>query len=322
MNRRRASRIMAGLIAGCGFFMQACKESSTSGPRAGTGLKVVVTIAPLSEIAGRLAPAGSDVKILMPPGRSEHGYEFTPADLANLASADVVVYVGLGLEPQVEKFLADNPSRARQTVSFARAVGLATPADDGHGHEHAHEHVHDHGGDDHDHGGVDPHLWLDPIMVRQLVPVVSGAMNAALTVSGRESPEAARTLVESEEKLLADVDAIDRAYREQLAAFAGRSIVTHHSAWGRLAERYGLKVASVLRPVESAEPTPGQVTAAVGAIKSSGAKAIFVEPQFDAAIAKRIADEAGIPLRTLDPLGSGDWCGMMRANLKELAKGL
>jgi zinc transport system substrate-binding protein len=317
-------------------------------------LNVVVTIAPLAEIATRLAPQGSEVKILMPPGRSEHGYEFTPGDIATLSRADVVVYVGLGLEPQVEKFLNENPSRARQAVSFAAAVGLATLADEGHDHSHdqGHDHAHDHAhGDDehshahsgatdakaggasevdhehdehdgHDHGPIDPHLWLDPVMVRQLVPVVAGAMNAAMVVSGKESPDAARALVSAEEAMLADVDAVDREYREGLKAFGGRAIVTHHSAWGRMAERYGLKVAAVLRPVESVEPTPGQVAEAVEAVKTSGAKTVFVEPQFDAGIAKRVADAAGVSTRTLDPLGSGKWCEMMRANLKELAAGL
>lgn len=281
------------------------------------GLRIVVTVAPLSELATLLAPDGSSVMILMPPGRSEHGYEFTPGDLAALAEADVLVYVGLGLEPQVEQFVQEHPRRDRQDVCFARAVGIFAAEES---HEEHREGEQEH--DEHGHGSVDPHLWLDPVLVRELVPVLSGAIGAAMRVTGQDSPAGAARQVQAEEDLLAKIDALDGEFRAKLGPFKGSAIVTHHSAWGRLAERYGLTVAAVLRPVESAEPTPGQIAEAVEAIRTKGAKAIFVEPQFDSEAARRIADSAGVKTRTLDPLGKGEWFASMRANLEALEGGL
>ncbi len=296
------------------------------------GLNIVVTIPPLAELASRLAPQGSTVKVLMLPGQSEHGYEFTPGDLAALAKADVVVYVGLGLEPQVEKFIGENPDDDRRDVCFAAAAGVSpalseTAQDAGHDHDTA-DHNHkgpDHDGHDHeahDHRGVDPHLWLDPTLVRRLVPVLSGAMGAALKSTQQDSPAAVSALVDAEESLERDVDAIDREYQLALAPHNNASIVTHHNAWSRLAARYHLNVAAVLRPIESSEPTPGQLAAAVQAIKDRGVKAIFVEPQFDSQTARRIAESAGAKVLVLDPLGKGEWFTMMRGNLEALKQGL
>lgn len=284
----------------------------------GRGLRVVVTVAPLVELARSVAPEGSEVRALMPPGQSEHGYEFTPGDLAALAEADVVVYVGLGLEPQVEEFVAMHPTRSRQDVCFARAVGLGDvqgvdghdDEDDGEGHAHEEDH------------GVDPHLWLDPAMVKQLVPVLSGAMGAAARARGIDSPEASSKLVAAEEALEARVDALDAEFRAKLSAFKGSAIVTHHRAWGRLASRYGLEVAATLRPVESAEPTPGQVAEVMRALEEHKAGAVFVEPQFDSTSVRRIAETAGVKVERLDPLGDGDWFATMRSNLESLVRGL
>jgi zinc transport system substrate-binding protein len=304
-------------------------------------MRIVVTIPPLGELARRLAPAGSDVRVLMQPGRSEHGYEYTPSDLAALGRADVVVYVGLGLEPQIEKFLADRTSPTRRDVCFATAVGItvSNPDPKNHDHDHAHEghdhgeHAHDHEDHaghnhapgeacEHDHGGVDPHLWLDPALVKRLVPVLSGAIGASMKSAGTDAPEAVAALIKAEEELIRDIDRLDAEFRAALEAVKGATIVTHHNAWPRLAERYGLSVAAVIRPVESAEPTPGQLAAAVEAIRERKARAIFVEPQFNADAARRLAQAAGVRVGMLDPLGTGEWFGLMRYNLDELVRGL
>ncbi len=282
-------------------------------PRAAGPFRIVVSVAPLVGLAGALAPQSATVRTVVPIGRSLHGYEPTPGDLAALAQADLVVHVGLGLEPGLERFLAGHPSPRRRVLCFADAVGLAAAAD----HDHA-----DHEDDGHAHGPVDPHLWLDPSLVRAFVPHLRRAVEeAARNGPGLDEGALAR-LDEAERSLLAAIDEVDREHRERLAPFAGASIVTHHAAWGRLAERYGLRVAAVVRPIETQEPTPAQIGAAVAALRTEGARTLFVEPQFSDVAARRIADQAGCRLETLDPEGKPDWFILMRSNLDALVRGL
>src|SRR5690349_13389373 len=94
------------------------------GARGQTPLKVVVTVAPLKGLVEPLLPEGSKVTVLMEPGKSEHGYEFTPADMAAVARADLVVYVGLGIDAKVEAAVKKRDMGSGQSVCFADAAGV------------------------------------------------------------------------------------------------------------------------------------------------------------------------------------------------------
>ena len=160
------------VLAGFGVcFGSAGLRANVDGPKP---LQVVVTIAPLKGLIESLLPEGSTVTVLIAPGKSEHGYEFTPVDVAAVAKADFVVYVGLGLEGRVGDVLKNQDSPKRSVVCFADAVGIkavkSEHEDDDHDTKGEHEH-HEHGA-----GYVDPHLWLDPALVEKLVPVLRDAV--------------------------------------------------------------------------------------------------------------------------------------------------
>ncbi|MCC6230824.1 MAG: zinc ABC transporter substrate-binding protein [Phycisphaerales bacterium] len=332
MNRRawigRVGRLSAGVVASAWACvgLSACAkgdEKPAIAPAREPGPpRVVATIAPLGALSRELLPEGAQLRVLLPPGRSEHGYEPTPEDMAALARADVVVYVGLGLEPRVEEFLKKNPSTRRVDLSMAVALRLEG---DEHDHEHApsgdeHSAVDPHAG--HDHGPLDPHVWLDPVLVKSFVTPLADAIDHAARAAGPLGAEQEAGLVASREALAKKVDDLHAEYGASLGPLAGRSIVTHHSAWGRLASRYSLKVAAVLRPIETTESTPADIAQAVEAVRGHGATAIFVEPQFNNESAGRVAQAAGVKMLVLDPLGGEDYFSTMRANLAALKEGL
>jgi len=280
-----------------------------------TPFKAVVTVAPLRGLVEPLLPAGSELTMLMQPGRSEHGYEFTPGDLAKLAEADLVVYVGLGLEPMIADWLAQNPDPTRRVVEFAAAVEIkpADPDADPHaGHDHEHDAT-----CEHNHSGPDQHLWLDPVLVRRLIPVVRDSMQHALADQDA-SDETRRTVNAAADKLITRIERVDAEWAAAFAAAKGVSIVTHHNAFGRPAARYGFEVAETIRTREGEEPSPADLARIVGSIKSRKVKAIFVEPQFNPKVANRIAKAAKVKVASLDPLGTGDWFALMDANLKSI----
>ncbi len=283
--------LLASAIAACG---PAADEAARSpGPS-----RIVVTIAPLAGLVRELAGPEAEVTTILPAGASPHGFELSPDDVRELARADLIVAVGVGLEPWLERRLRSAPQLAGRAVAFADLVGIEFEA--GHGHE---GHGHDHDG--HTHGPVDAHLWLDPVLVAEFVRALGPRIGA----------DGARV-----EALAARVEEIDGAYRSGLEPFRGSAIVTHHAAFTRVADRYGLEIAEVLRRVDSSEPTPGEIAAARRAIDERGARAIFIEPQFNSSAAERIAESAGVALGRLDPLGTGDWFTMMGSNLDELVR--
>lgn len=300
-------------------------------------VRVVVTIPPLvwavERVVGKSGEAGavaSEVSLILRPGLSEHGFELTPGQMGEIQGADIVVMAGHGLEPRVESVLKRTAGeRVGRVVVSLEGLGETLALDHDHAaceHDHAHdgEHGHDHE-HDHEHGAVDPHLWLDPVVMKAFVGRVAEAVRGVVergSLGADEKSAALRGVNERAAAAMVVCDEIDGEYRAAIGALKSKAIVTHHNAYAYLCKRYGLTVAAVIRPVEAVEPTPGDVMKAVTAIREQKVGAVFVEPQFPAGVAKRIAEAAKVKLETIDPLGDGDWAGLMRGNLAAIVRGL
>lgn len=307
--------VLIGLVAALGaVVLSACSRSgriSRTGP-----IRIVVSIAPLKGIADEVVKdigSNASVELLVPVGAMEHGYEIPPSMIVKLIEADVVLYVGLNQEPQIERILKEQPLAERRVVCFADVVGVK--ADD-HAHHHHGDDDHDHG---HDHSGADPHLWLDPSMVHTYVEKVASAV--AQVASERGFDDAPSRIASAAERFRGSVSEIDAAYEERLRPFQGSTIITAHAAWGRLTDRYGLEQAA-LAGLEASEPSPDAIARAAALIREKKAGALFSEPQISRAAVDRIASLTGARVFELDPLGDGDWIKMMETNLDALVAGL
>jgi ABC-type Zn uptake system ZnuABC Zn-binding protein ZnuA len=305
---------MLGLVATSHAQTEAKPES---------GISAVVTVPPLKGLVEPLLPKGSQLTMLMQPGRSEHGYEFTPADTARVAQADLVVYVGLNLETKFDEMLRRPSAAQRRVLCFGEVAGLQKPGEPTPNSAHVHDHapgepcLHDD-----EAGYVDQHLWLDPILVARLIPAVRAEIEAILAARGTLDDAERARLAAAEKDLTERVLKVHSDWATRLLPIKGVPIVTHHNAFPRTAERYGFKIAAVIRPFETSDPSPQEIAATVETIRSQKVPAIFVEPQFNAGAARRIAQAAGVSVGQLDPLGSGDWFGMMEGNLAQLVEHL
>jgi ABC-type Zn uptake system ZnuABC Zn-binding protein ZnuA len=346
---RRRGAIAAAVFAGLAGVMSGCERPAAQPARAAGPTRIVVSIAPLEGLVRELAP-DAEVTLLVPPGVSEHGYELSPGDVARVRRADLIVGVGMGLETRLEELVGSLGDHGERVVWFSSVLPPHEQmAAHGHEHDDGHDHDHDHGEsdahaghdhgepadepaddhDEHDHGGADPHLWLDPVLVDRFVGVLGPRIEAAIERAGDGRTDAdaptslavARTAAatQSLRERIMDVDA--RA-REVLEPLAGRAIVTHHASHGRFASRYGLRVAATIRVAETMEPSPGQIATAVAAIRAEGVPAVFVEPQFDATTASRIAEAAGVRAVVLDPMGDGDWFALMDHTITTIVEAL
>jgi zinc transport system substrate-binding protein len=294
--------------------VSACEKPSPVPPSSANSapIRIVATIPPLR---GLVAPLLADSKLphelttLVPAGASEHGFEIPPDKLVALGKADIVVMAGLGMEPQVEKFLAEHPSDTRRVVDLGKELDdhlfHSEPEPDDHGHD-------DH---DHHHHIADPHLWLDPNLaklalngfVAVLKPGLSEKQwNAVNDARGREADQ---------------IDAIDQRYQAALKDAPRRTIVVAHDAYGYLAKRYNLEVIAITG-LNAGEPRPGDLKRAADAVREHQLTTIFVEPQLSPAAAERLAVAAGAKVAVLDPLGDGDWFKLMEKNLAALKDAL
>ncbi|HRQ76060.1 MAG TPA: metal ABC transporter substrate-binding protein [Phycisphaerales bacterium] len=309
-----AARVFAApLFVTLLVFMAACSGGAADSAEPITAdrpLRIVATIRPLELIARDLVadtPFADRVVVsaLMSPDVSPHGFEPTPAQVATLRRADVIVYNGFGLDDWAAR---DKPKNAR-IVCFADAAGVD---------EHDHHH-HDHG-DHHncDHGPVDEHFWLDPTLTAAMATALAVEISRALG-GGDEITNAMQA---SLQRFLNEVSSVNSAFMLTLANYQNRRIITHHNVFSRIAEKYGLADPVVLRPLAVVEPTPGDLRAAIETVRAEGIQAIMIEPQFSADAARQIASETGVRLVEVDPLGSrsASWSDLMHSILKAITE--
>lgn len=282
-SRRTALRVGVGVAAGV-LLLPGCRPPD---PADDGKLIILTSIAPLDGLVRPLLPEGAEVRTLVPVGASPHAHVLTAGDARLINTADLVVMVGMGLEGRVDQYL-----RERRPD---RAVFMSELVDAG--------------------GSADAHLWLDPGLCEAFV----------LALPGRLAPilgEDAAVIAARAERHAAHIREVDAEVREMLAPFAGEAIAVAHDAWSRFTQRYGLRVAGVVRTDGVHEPTPGEFAEVVRAVREQGVGVVFTEPQIESGEARRLAQTAGIRLGTLDPLGGGDWSALMRNNAAEIVRQL
>lgn len=305
--RLRVIAAVCGVVLG----LAGCGESSSDNGKNGKAV-IVASIYPLADLAQRIVGDSAEVICLLPSGASPHTFEINIKQMEAVGSAKLIVVIGLGVDDWAQR-AAGAVGRSDCVFIASKALGI-----DEHG---EHERVNGNDGE-HGHGMIDPHIWLDPVLAKGIVEKLSVKLSEML-------PTHTGMISDNSKKLIVELEELDKDYRRELGNVKRKEIVTFHGAYGRLAQRYGLKVAAVLKPIESAgEVTMMQLDNVMAAIEKYDLKAVYAEPQFPRDAADLLAKEAGVKVLVLDPLGNPNkkdvagYVAMMRTNLARLKEGL
>jgi zinc transport system substrate-binding protein len=273
--------------------LSGCGGGEPSGRERADDRTVVAAFYPLAFAAERVAPAGTEVQNLTPPGAEPHDLELTARDVGRLRDATLVVYVGEGFQPAIDSAL-----EGRDGPSLDVLDGLDLLA-----------------GGEHEDEAVDPHVWLDPMRYATVARAIAAAL-------GKEA--AADSLVERLVRL-------DREFRQGLRQCRRREIVTSHAAFGYLAHRYGLEQIPLVGISPESEPSPKEIERLVRRVRETGATTVFFETLVSPDLARTVAREAGATTAVLDPVeglepatadAGADYFTVMRKNLAALRKAL
>jgi len=156
-------------------------------------------------------------------------------------------------------------------------------------------------GDEHSYG-VNPHIWLDPVLAQQQVRSIARALIQA-------DPANREVYERNEARYLAELEVLDNKIRGVVGTFSIQEFIAFHPAWTYFAKRYGLVEAAVIEVAPGKEASPTHVKEVVDTAKKLGVKAIFAEPQFNPKTAEMIAEEADVRVLFLDPLGGAELNG-------------
>jgi zinc transport system substrate-binding protein len=276
---------------------------------AGAGERVGVAAAfyPVAFAAETVGGARTTVTNLTPVGAEAHDLELTSDDLDRLLEAKVAFVLGSGFQPAVEK--AADPRDGPTVELLPKLVDTEG------------ERVAEEG----EEGGVDPHVWLDPVLMSQLV----GEVERGLAAADKKGAATYRRNAEALQARLAD---LDTRYRERLTGCVRTLLVTSHESFGYLAARYGLEQRGVAGLSPEDEPDPARLGELAQLARDEGVTTIFTEETVSPRIAETLArDAGGLRTEVLSPLESltkrqraakANYFTLMDANLDKIATAL
>ena len=226
--------------------------------------RVVAAFYPVAYAAQLIGGPTVAVTNLTPAGAEPHDIELKPSDVKTIDHAQLVLYLGEGFQPAVEKAVksAHVPAidlLAGQTLATRKIEGKV---------------------------GLDPHVWLDPIRYAQMASTIGNALHR---------PRAAASFIQR-------LQALDKTYRAGLAHCRRKIIVTSHAAFGYLSQRYGLTQLALEGLSPEAEPSPKALANLVTAVRRSGTTTVFFETLVSPKLAQTVAREAHVKTAVLDPI--------------------
>jgi zinc/manganese transport system substrate-binding protein len=274
-----------------------CRTSAVSEKKS-----IVVTYAVLGSVVSELVGDAADVTVSIPNGLDMHEWEPSAKDIEAINNADLVIRNGLGLETGMEDALqaaADSGVKMFTAGDYITVRHVDTEEEE---EEHAGETHH------HEHGADDPHLWLDPLNIRDvvsaLVPVLA-EMDIDVSACA--------------DSLISRLESLNDEITEELSVIpaADRKLATGHESMGYFAQRYNFQIIGMIIPSLSSQ---GSVSAAdlaelKTAIEENQVKAIFTEVGTSAAVAETIAEETGVkvvPLTVHALPDNGDYFTFMK----------
>jgi ABC-type Zn uptake system ZnuABC Zn-binding protein ZnuA len=275
----------------------------------GEKLKVVATTNIIGDLVRNVGGDMIELITLLPVGSDPHTFAPAPQDAASVANAHVVFINGLHLEEFLEE-LIENAGGQAPIVTVSKNVETREL-----------EEI-----DEHNHKGVDPHVWMSPANAMVMVHNIERALTQL-------DPANAKSYKENAETYEAQLEELDRWVEAQIESIPAenRILVSDHDSLGYYVDRYGLEVVGAVIPAIStnAEPSAHELAGLQQEISELNVKAVFVGTTVNSALSQRVAQDTGIqmiPLYTgsLGKAGSGaeTYVDFMRYNTTAIVGGL
>ncbi|MEU6976260.1 metal ABC transporter substrate-binding protein [Streptomyces sp. NPDC046371] len=318
MNVRRLipTTALAGAVTLGLVTLSACSGTSdAAGKGSGGKLDVVASFYPMQYLAEQIGGGHVAVDTLTKPGVEPHDLELKPKQIGELGEADVIVYLK-GIQPAVDEAIAQ--AGVANTVDAAALTEL-----EDHGTSSGHDHAAEEAGHDHaSEAGADPHIWLDPVKYAEVAKGVGAAFEKA-------DPDHAADYRKNTDALLKKLGALNTEFANGLKNTTTRTFITTHSAFGYLAERYGLEQEGITGIDPESEPSPARVKELQDIARKDKVSTVFFETLASDKTAKTLANDTGLQTDVLDPLEGitdtskgADYIQVMQSNLAALQKAL
>jgi zinc transport system substrate-binding protein len=232
--------------------------------------------------------------------------------MAQLQNADLVIYMGGGLEPWTHEIMPQLIEHGVATVAIADHIPFYVNEEDAHKNDDMNT--------SHAHDQFDPHIWLDPVIAQEMTRVILSAITSIDPVNGD-------TYSQNAQNVIGELDAIDQSYRTGLAACTRRDAIISHEAFGYIARRYDINLHPIVGISTTDEPS-AKILAELQSEAKEGATHVLAEKNSVQRFAQAVAQDTGLTMLEINSLenGTGDpqksYGDVMRDNLVVLRTAL
>jgi zinc transport system substrate-binding protein len=262
------------------IIFSACNSKKTKQEE--PGKFITVSILPQKTFVEKIAGNDFTVNVLIPPGTSPAAYTLLPSQLQEISKSVIWFRIGyIGFEHSWKDKI-EQANTKMKVVDLSEGLDLIAQGNMQHG-----DHVHP--------VGVDPHIWLSPVLVKQMAKRILDELSALNP--GQSSKYKTNYL-----EFVKETDQLNIEISNKLKPFEGRKIIVFHPSLSYFARDYGLLQYSL----ESGgkEPTPQRMTELIDMANSENIKVMYIQGELDRDHAQVFAEEVKgkiIQVRPLDP---------------------
>lgn len=273
--------VVAAFIVSCATKNNSKKQDEKS--------VVTVSILPQQTFVKKIAGDDFEVNLLIPPGSSPAAYTLLPSQLKDIARSDVWFRIGyIGFEHSWKDKIAQANTNMK-VINIAEGLDLIADKMEQHG-----DHVHI--------DGVDPHVWLSPVLAKQMAKRILDELIVL-------KPEKEEEYNLNYQHFAIECDELNNELKSKLEPYKNRKFIVFHPSLSYYAREFQLEQYSL----ESGgkEPTPQHLKSVVDMANSEGIKVIYIQSEFDREHARVFADEIGGKIVQVWPLNP-EWANNLR----------
>ena len=246
-------------------------------------LKVVASFFPLYEFARNVGGGKAEVYSFLPIGNEPHSWEPSIQEIEQLKGTQLFIYNGAGMESYISKFMSSGEFSNMTFVKVTKGITLLKA---------------DAAEDDKEilaQGGMDPHVWNDPILAEQEVTNIKNAMKNV-------DPTNAQYYEDNANAYITKLNTLDNDIKTGLSHCKKDTFVSFHNAFNYFSNRYGVHDVWITGIAPEADVPPQDIQRVIQIAKDKDVKVIFSEDLVDPRLANTLADEIGAQVLVLSPL--------------------
>lgn len=226
---------------------------------------IVSTITIINDIVKHIGKDKIEARSICGIGIDPHTYKSVPDDSRIIASADLVLMNGLGLEGWIEKLI----SAASKDIPVYKVTDGIKPLYDSKGH-----------------GDPDPHCWFDLSLIKYYV---NNILKGLIEIDSDNKD----FYNNNADEFLLIIDSLHNWAKEKISTIPEehRILVTSHDAFRYFGNAYGIQVEALQGISTDAKAQTADVAKLVDLIKEKNLPAVFIETSVNPKLLEQIASE-------------------------------